>query len=261
MRDPWAGAILDRVRPDLTIPDRILKFFELSNEFCLSMSLELTSLAGSAFGSLVEPFIDQDYCQLNGPCGPDDFFDVVNGPGLYTAFLSTHNPAIDPAVVTATGLGRRPDIVSHRVGSQAEWYEIKPLSQSGLREGLSKGIELRATYAASGFPYLPGRLYKPSKEISLGRFTADGGEQLEVFLEVVRPVDALILYRLCLRGDYVQYFNRVRLIAGILAILAAIAAEAAAAAATAEAAASALATIQAIAAELSAALPSLVPAL
>lgn len=58
-----------------------------------------------------------------------------------------------------------------------------------------------------------------------------------MYLEVIRPCRGLIFWNLCLKGDYVKYFNRVRTIAGVLAILLALAAEAAAAAtAAAEAA-------------------------
>jgi hypothetical protein len=42
---------------------------------------------------------------------------------------------------------------------------------------------------------------------------------LSAVLHCRRPTPGLIFRELCIKGDYVQYFNRVRLAAGLLAIL------------------------------------------
>ncbi|NML65446.1 hypothetical protein HHL22_09540 [Hymenobacter sp. RP-2-7] len=71
----------------------------------------------------------------------------------------------------------------------------------------------------------------------------------------------MVLYRICLRGDYVQYFNRVRLVAGILAILAALAPEMLAVGAAVGEVAAYVELVTALAAKYGLALPVLLPAL
>ncbi len=86
------------------------------------------------------------------------------------------------------------------------------------------------------------------------------GEHIQPVLELRRPVRGLIFWTLCLKGDYVEYFNRVRLTAGLLAILIALAEVAAAAAVTAaevEAVAAIIAGLRALATAAGVALPAL----
>lgn len=164
-----------------------------------------------------------DYCKLQTPCIGDDFFDRRNTPEDYTNFLRNHNPQVPEDKIVSTGSSVRPDILRHR-NDQPEWYEIKPLSPTGLRDWLAKATILRINYGGV-FPYKQGKIYTPSSEISFGTFITDVGENLELFIEPRRPVPGMILYRICVRGEHVRYFNRVRLIAGILAIVAALAPE------------------------------------
>jgi hypothetical protein len=219
--DPFFAGILNKFNPDRGIPEKILQFFQLSDEFCLPLGPVFDQIA-SEMGKLVEPKIEMDYCKLQAPCMGDDFFDTRNTPVDYTNFLRNHNPSIPEDKIVSTGSSVRPDILRHRT-DQPEWYEIKPLSPSGLRDWLEKAVRLRINYGI--FPYVQGKIYAPSSEISFGLFITDVGENLELFIEPRRPVPGMILYRVCVRGDYVRYFNRVRLIAGILAIVAALAPE------------------------------------
>jgi hypothetical protein len=71
----------------------------------------------------------------------------------------------------------------------------------------------------------------------------------------------MILYRICVRGDYVNYFNRVRLIAGILAILVALAPEILAVGAEAGEVAAFREALLALAAQFRVIIPILSPAL
>ncbi|WP_033287627.1 peptidoglycan-binding domain-containing protein [Amycolatopsis jejuensis] len=227
-REPFTAGVLDALHPDLGIAQKVLEILELGDEFCFSMSMAVLDapLLASFVGRYVEPRIAADFCLSAGPCSPvDDFFDLANSAGPYTTFLAAHNPAIPGPVIDAVGAGQRPDIISHRPGATPEWYEIKPLSPAGVAAGLTKGNTLVTTYAANGLPYRPGKTYRPSGAISLGKFVTPEGERLELVCEVRRLLPGLLFYRLCLRGDYVRYFNRVRLVAGILAIIAALAPE------------------------------------
>src|SRR5262249_46605565 len=134
--------------------------------------------------------------------------------------------------------------------------EIKPFTPTGVRDGLEKLALFRVSYPAMGFPYRPGTIYiPPPREILMRQFVTDGGENLDVLLVVVRPVPGLLFYQICVRGDFVLYFNRVRVIAGALAILAALAAEALAAAEGA----AVIALIQELAVAFGVTLPVLTP--
>jgi peptidoglycan hydrolase-like protein with peptidoglycan-binding domain len=265
VREPFTAGVLDAVHPDRGIGERVLEFFEFGDQFCFSMSmavLDAPLLAGFV-GRYVEPKIAADFCLRAGPCSPvDDFFDLVNSPAPYRTFLAGHNPTVPPDTIAAIAAGRRPDIISHRPGGIPEWYEIKPLSPSGVVAGLAKGNDLKSTYATNGLPYVPGKTYQPRELIPLGRFVTPEGEQLELLCEARRLLPGLIFYRLCLRGDYVRYFNRVRLAAGILAIIAALAPELLALGAAAEEVAAFVAGVSAAAEALGiGAIPVVIPSL
>jgi hypothetical protein len=218
------------------------------------MSGILPSEAASIVGKKVEPFIFSDYCQVNPPCGIDDFFDLSPSFEPYENFLKAHNPGKSvPAIIV--GESRRPDILSHRVTSPAEFYEIKPFTPTGVRDGLAKLTLLSFGYPAFGYPYKAGKQYNPTPAILLHRFTTDAEveEDLDLFLDVHRPIPGLILYRFCIKGDYIRYFNRVRVIAGVLAILVVLAPELLPAAEAGEV----VAEIQALASVLGIVLPIL----
>ncbi|NML65447.1 hypothetical protein HHL22_09545 [Hymenobacter sp. RP-2-7] len=159
-RDPYFGGILDILYPDRSIPDKILRFFELSDEFCLPLSPLFGPKVASLLGRLVEPKFQQDYNKLQGAAPGSDFFDLTNEAQTYTSFLRTYNPAVPEATIASTGASVRPDILRHR-GDQPEWYEIKPLSPSGVVEWLNKARKLRSNYQGA-FPYVAGRQYTPS---------------------------------------------------------------------------------------------------
>lgn len=220
--DPFFAGILDKFNPARGIPEKIFQFFELSDELCFPLGPVFEQIA-STMGKLVEPKIEADYCKLQPPCTGDDFFDRRNTSEDYTNFLRDYNPSISEDKILSTGSSVRPDILRHR-NDQPEWHEIKPLSPTGLRDWLAKATILRINYGGV-FPYKQGKIYTPSSEISFGPFITDVGENLELFIEPRRPVPGMILYRICVRGEYVRYFNRVRLIAGILAIVATLAPE------------------------------------
>jgi peptidoglycan hydrolase-like protein with peptidoglycan-binding domain len=248
--NPLFGDFIDIQRGGLGIPDRILKFFELSDEFCLPFAPLVGSTVAQKFGEIVDPRIRDDYIKLQGFQGLD-FFDLSKTATEYELFLELHNPTVPQDVLHRVGAGKRPDILRHR-SDQPEWYETKPMSPSGVVEFLAKGKELKANYA-QGFPYVPGKIYRPSDEIHLATLL-DGPHTIEVFIEPRRPAPAMILYRICLRGDYVELFNKARIIGAILAILVAIAPEVLAAAEVA----TFVAAVKELALSLSLVLPSLV---
>jgi hypothetical protein len=265
--EPLTAGVLDAVHPDLGIGRILLDILEHDDEFCFSMSMAIVDapLIAGFVGRLVEPKIAADYCLVAGPCSPvDDFADLLNSAAPYKLFLGAHNTAVSPAVIDAVGSSVRPDLLTHRPGVVPEWYEIKPLSPAGVTAGLVKGVTLKSNYGGNGLPYLPGKRYKPSREILLGRFITPPPflESLEVYIEARRLLPGLIFYRLCVRGDTVRFFNRVTVVAGLLAIIAALAPELLAVGAAAEEVAAFGAAVRAAAQALNiGSLPAVAPGL
>lgn len=178
---------------------------------------------GSGFGTIAERLIEQDYCDTLGCAPTTTFIDNFN-PTAYRAFLVSHNPslrsrgkAIALAVASATGIAR-PDIMCDD-GARKDYYEIKPLSPSGVAAGLEKLAEIAAFMAALGLPYVPGTIYSPSKDIPIMSGLVIG-EPLTVSLNVNRFVPGLVTYSLCLEGNLAEILAKVAL-AALLAWIAA----------------------------------------
>lgn len=258
--DPFKAGFAEIVFADRGIGDKVLDVFELKDRICFRLSLELGAIITQWFGeTIVEPRVFADFRSLMAPVGPGDFFDDSKSSSPYAAFLSAQHPGLTPTQVADLARSRRPDILRH-AGASSEWYEIKPASVSGARDATLKLLSILHNYSAAGLPYKPGRRYTPTSEIPLTPLIGPGGENLQPVLELRRPVRGLIFWALCIKGDYVEYFNRVRLVAGLLAILLALAEVAAAAAATAaeiEAVAAVIAALRALAAAAGVALPAL----
>jgi Putative peptidoglycan binding domain len=253
--DPYLAGILELQQPGLDLTSRITDFFEFGDRMCFRLSFALSGSAAALVGRVVEPLVFADYCTLQAPCTPADFFDVRPGSTDYVDFLLVQHPNVDPAELGALGSLKRPDILRHR-GSASEWYEIKPMSIAGAIAGRIKVSQITTSYARLGLPYKPGNTYTPTEHITLGTFFTPEGENLRVVVHLMRRARGLIFWELCIEGDYVAYFNRVRLVAGILALMIA-AAELLAPAAEAAGIAAAL---RALAAELGAGLLPLVTA-
>jgi hypothetical protein len=220
--DPYIAGLWEHKGGDASVIDRLLDTFELNGRICFRLSFLVGGLATAPIGRLAEVPIFNDFCAQRGGFSPDYFMDSGSSTD-YVDFLLSHNPASDPAKVRDLGGKRRPDIISHL--APQEWYEIKPASFSGMAAGIKKWNVIPGNYLECGLPYVAGKAYTPSPEIHLMNLIGDGGENLELFLNVERRVSGLLLWTLCIRGDYVRYFNRVRLVAGLLAIIVALAPE------------------------------------
>ncbi|HYG48157.1 MAG TPA: peptidoglycan-binding protein [Allosphingosinicella sp.] len=219
-QDPFFAGVLEVQNAMPKIGQDVIDLFEFGDRLCLRLSLLLGPSIAALFGRIVEPIIFKDFCASRGPCTTEDFLDSDPGSTAYVDFLLVHNPLVDPARIGELASRRRPDILTHR--SPREWYEIKPASISGAIGAWIKFNSIIADYAVRGLPYLPGTAYVPTAEIFLAGFVTPNGESLEVVLEPRRRAPGLIFWTLCIKGDYVAYFNRVRLAGGILAILVAL---------------------------------------
>lgn len=217
-RDPFLAGILDLQLPDLEIGRRLIDLFELGDRICFRLSFFFDAEVSAIVGKMVEPFVFDDYCKVVGPCSPADFFDRKLSSADYVEFLLSEHPTLDPVEIRALGGKKRPDILRHRGATASEWDEVKPFSISGLREGRLKLKEIPPNYLRVGLPYQPGKTYRPTEFIPILEFVTFHGETIKVVLHLIRT-RALIFWELCFEGDFVAFFNRVRLAAGFAAIL------------------------------------------
>lgn len=258
--DPFFAGVLEVQHADPGIGQRVIDLMELGDKFCFRLSFALSSAAAQWMSEeIVEPLLFDDYRVRQAPVTTADFFDRSKSSRDYVDFLLVQHPEIDPARIGALGQKKRPDILRHRPAG-SEWYELKPASLAGAIGAWIKLLEIPKNYLEVGLPYLPGTRYTPTEFIPIVSVVSGAGENLDLIAHLTRRAPGLIFWELCVKGDYVSYFNRVRVAAGILAIIALLAEAAVAAAgsaAAAEAAAAVLAAVRQIALGLGLTLPVL----
>lgn len=216
--DPFQAGIIENTLGDPSIGQKVLDVWDLGDRVCFRASFLFDRFIAQALGRFIEPFVFENFCERTGPCTADDFLDEA-GSLNYTAFLKPRNPQVSSARIDELASMRRPDIISHR--TPREWYEIKPASVWSSAEAWVKLNSIIPAYASRGLPYKPGTNYAPT-DVVLGRFLTPEGEKLDLILNLRRQAPGLIFYILCVKGDYVAYFNRVRIAAGVAALLVAL---------------------------------------
>jgi hypothetical protein len=222
--DPYRAGFFEHTLADVSIGQKVIDFFELGDKICFRLSLAVSAQAAQWISEVfVEPKVFDDFRAKMAPITAHDFFDDAKSSQPYTNFLLSQHPDKDPEALRELGRRRRPDILRHRPAGSSEWYEIKPESIAGAIDAWKKFRELTRLYSGLGLPYQPGKRYTPTSEIPIASFFTPQGGKLDVIVELTRRVPGLIFWTLCIKGDYVQYFNEVRLVAGLLAILAALA--------------------------------------
>jgi hypothetical protein len=219
MLDPVQAGVVENRFGDPSIGQKVMDVWDFGDRICFRASFLFDRFITQSLGRYIEPFVFANFCENSGPCTADDFLDEA-GPLNYTAFLKPRNPAVPPARIDELAALRRPDILSHR--TPKEWYEIKPASVWSATEAWLKLNTIIPAYASRGLPYQPGVKYEPT-DVVLGRFITPEGEKLDLILSLRRQAPGLIFYILCVKGDYVTYFNRVRIAAGVAALLYALA--------------------------------------
>jgi hypothetical protein len=155
----------------------------------------ISTTDASSFGKIAEDLIYMDFCAQHQNALTEIYADD-NNPASYLYFLKSRNDSLQLAsyagMVRDAGLGMvRPDILIHTSNEKA-FYEIKPDSASGRRDGIKKVGTLSATYMHFNLPYAPGLVYKPG-EITVATFTG----QLTVKLKIQLIGPGLIVYKLC----------------------------------------------------------------
>ncbi len=219
--DAVQAGFLENQLAEPSVGQKVIDFFQLGDKFCFRPSMLFDNFIAIALGRFLEEKVFQDFCARRGPCTTEDFFDRDLNAAPYTAYLKAHNPLIPPSSIDELASIRRPDIITNR--DPVEWWEVKPSSIFSAIDAWDKFNKIIPAYASRGLPYLPGRSYSPTPEIILGTFLTPEGENLRLILSLRAKAPGLIFWELCIRGDYVSYFNRVRIAAGIAALLIALA--------------------------------------
>ncbi|MEH7754757.1 peptidoglycan-binding domain-containing protein [Bacillus toyonensis] len=169
----------------------------------------------SVYGEFVELIIRSDYCVERNPCQPfnpkspsptTDFFDVDSGVHRCTAlndFLRQHNPSVGQTIKAQCLLEKKgfrfpvPDIITHEPPLRIEYYEIKPNSSSGKRDGRNKMNWFDVICNDYGLPYVRGDQYSPNGKVLVW----DGtwlGSPVKVYLRWYLEERGLLVYELCI---------------------------------------------------------------
>jgi hypothetical protein len=100
----------------------------------------------------------------------------------------------------AAGRYAVPDIVAYVPGSTGEFYEIKPNSTEGIRQGDDKIRDVLRLMSEFRLVYLPGTRYNPDQLQPFESRLVNGMWIWEIELHFWREKDALILYEFCHKG-------------------------------------------------------------
>lgn len=157
-------------------------------------------------GQIAEGIIQGDWQRHLGrslvfPASTKDFADFTSGfanTTLYRAFLVGNNPQLSVIELLrlSAGLRRVPDFCTHDIPRRADYYEVKPNSDSGRRDGRIKIAEIDALNANFSLPYKPGTIYTPDKNVEYFNGTI-GGQPHKAVMHFKRIQPALIVYEFC----------------------------------------------------------------
>ena len=171
-------------------------------------------------GSMAEAVIGKDYLTKEVkrpawyPLPPAlDFHDVHVGLAsrtLYVAFICDRNPGVDRTRVERLATERGipgpdgqllciPDFMSHGPPQMFRFYEVKPDSQSGEKDGEEKMAFVRAFMQELDLSYVPGDTWKAGNSYQLFRGTIFG-LSVTVTFEYKRHgrIKGLVVYHFCI---------------------------------------------------------------
>jgi hypothetical protein len=183
---------------------------------CIAPSEILVTSAAKDFGAAAEAIVQKEYLSSVGraaffPASQTDFVDISHGFGnqqLYIAFLAANHPNLSVEQLAAMAAERDvlkiPDVMTSDAPRRTEFYEIKPNSVSGLREGNEKVAWIDAARTSLGLPYVPGTQFPapaPDKRVLIYAGKPLGA-RLEVFFRYERVRPGLIVYEVCAEGEF-----------------------------------------------------------
>jgi hypothetical protein len=208
-------------------------------ELCIPFGdLVMTSHSAGVFGAFAERRICNRYLQDVGrfktggqqdffPFNVKDFHDPDNTWGrtdLFGEFIMTHNRGKISerdwkALKRKAGMLKVPDLMTHDPPrGDFEYYEIKPNSSSGPSAGLLKITILDALFAFYKLPYKSGIQWNVNeKELIATGFV--WGVEMNYYLHYFRDGAGLVLYEICVAGNFAEVLARVGYIIFVAALV------------------------------------------
>lgn len=206
---------------------------------CIAPSFVVDIATASAFGTVAETLVELDYLKsLGGRPFVDVFLDNPMGPLSYIAFLASHYPSLNKALlavqISLSGGVLVPDILDTR---SDEFYDVKPNSIDGRAAGRGKLAALDAFMTFNSLPYTRGSSYTPSPFIPIplagpalvASLTALVGPAVAipalacglplVTIKPERSAAGLLVYEVCVEADLDCYLKVLALDALIAAVI------------------------------------------
>lgn len=210
---------------------------------CFAPSFVVDVATASAFGTLAETLVEADYiAKMGGTPFGNVFLDNPLGPMAYVAFLASHHPSLNVALlagqIALSGGILVPDILDTR--GVKEFYDVKPDSADGRPAGRAKLAAIDAFMSFNSLPYVRGSSYTPTPSLPIplagpalaAAITAIGGPALAapamacglpvVTLAPTRAASGLLVYQICIEADLDCYLRVLALEALVAAIIVAV---------------------------------------
>ena len=153
----------------------------------------------------IERIIIGDFRRSKAAVGAIDIFTDpgLGGPDALTGWLAGHSfgRGIDVARMRrGFGAGEYsvPDIITSRgAAAQSEFYEIKPDSLEGRRQGAEKIAKFLKLNNDFQLLFFPGTEYDPIRSFPFPSIVMIGPAEYEIELRWFRSAPSLILYEIC----------------------------------------------------------------
>lgn len=214
---------------------------------CLAPSFVVDVATASAFGTLAEVLVNDDYIGITGGTPMANvFLDNPIGPLSYIAFLAAHHPSLDKVLLAGqiglSGGVLVPDILDTRPGAGGvpEFYDVKPDLPDGRAAGHLKLAAIDAFMGFNKLPYGRGSSYTPAPALPIPLGGAALTAAITALLGPAGPTAAvaalacglpvvtlapkriepgLIAYQICVEADLDCYLKVLALEALIAAVI------------------------------------------
>jgi hypothetical protein len=177
---------------------------------------EISDFFGRTIDVIAEDFIFEDYVVDERVNEHDSIFPHTNFDGtqvfrditglntqLFISFLVANNPGLNQrslgilSQMKGGGI-KNPDwAIDRKVKAEFEYYEVKPNSRGGLRDGQKKILALTAFLGTWNLPYQAGTNYNPDQTRNLW-IDKKGFIETEVTLHWFKVQAGLVVYEVCI---------------------------------------------------------------
>lgn len=144
----------------------------------------------SDFGKIAERLVHVEFMKSYSPL---EVYVDDNNLLTYLYFIGKHAPRLlsEDFVVSSP----RPDFLVHSFAEKA-FYEVKPNSKDGLKDGKDKIEELSVIYDIFKLPYKPG-----TRNFNMKLKIATYPSLIEVYFNATLIGPGLITYKICIEGN------------------------------------------------------------